>query len=384
MRAVMNGKRVRKRGFRSFTFHIGTKKARTAIVTMGLALSVMFILLGTIAVQLLIPNHQNSLAGRVLHSVSSRSLISVFHHEIPLYASADPNMLEQSKNQHANFKSLFVYLITNIDIENPITMLGEQIPALAVTKFEPLSKDFQEPPGEDHLPPRPPDQTEPPATQPEQPVETDGKPVVYIYHTHNRESFLPELRGVTDPDQAYDKEKNITSVGERLLQSLKAKHIYAIQTKNDYWFKGDVANEYDLSRKTVQEVLKKYDSIKMVFDIHRDSLPRDKTTVKINGQDVARVYFIIGGSNKNKEKNEEFALKLHNKLNQMYPGVSKGAHVAIPNPAFDTRYNQDLFSNSVLIEIGGPENTLEEEYRAADILAEVIATVAKDEQIGGK
>jgi stage II sporulation protein P len=378
----MYRKPLKKRRFRSFTFHIGTKKARTAIVMMGLSLSVLFILLGTIAVQLLIPNNQNSLAGRALHSVSSRSLVSVFHHEIPLYASADPAVSGQAKNSHTNLKSLLVYLFTNIDIENPITMLGEQIPALAVTKFEPLSKDFQEPPGDDHLPPQLPDQNKAPVSQPEPPLQTDGKPIVYIYHTHNRESFLPELQGVTDPDLAYDKNKNITLVGERLLQSLKGKNIQAIQTKNDYWFKGDVQNEYDLSRKTVQEVLKKYDSIKMVFDIHRDSLPHDKTTVKINGQDVARVYFIIGGSNKNKEKNEEFALKLHNKLQQMYPGVSKGAHVAIPNPAFDTRYNQDLFPQSVLIEIGGPENTLEEEYRAADLLANVIAEVAKEEAQG--
>lgn len=376
-------KRFIRKGFYSYTFHLGSKVARTVIVSMSIALAGLFVLVGIAAVQLVVPERQNSLAGHFLHSLNSRSLGSILHQELPLYASADPH-LDQAPQRPSQLKSLLVYALTNIDVEHPVTMLGEQIPALAVTQFDPISKDASEPPGEDRLPPQtkqtPPSSPSSPSPPQEEQQQKEDQPLVYIYHTHNRESFLPELGRTDDPEQAYDAKKNITLVGERLQQALQREHIPAIQTKTDYWNKGNVENEYDLSRKTVQGVLKKYNSLKMVFDIHRDSLPRDKTTVQLGGKNVAQVYFIIGGSNPNSKKNEAFALRIHERMQQMYPGVSKGAYIARPNPAFDTRYNQDLFADSVLIEIGGPENTLDEEYRTADLLAKVIASLLREQK----
>ena len=38
-------------------------------------------------------------------------------------------------------------------------------------------------------------------------------------------------------------------------------------------------------------------------------------------------------------------------------------------------YNQDIIGESVLLNIGGVENTLEEEYRTVDVLAEVIREI---------
>ncbi|MFC4767399.1 stage II sporulation protein P [Effusibacillus consociatus] len=78
------------------------------------------------------------------------------------------------------------------------------------------------------------------------------------------------------------------------------------------------------------------------------------------------------------------SLKIDNKLRKMYPGLSRGVHKKIPNPAYDTRYNQDLFPNSIIIEVGGPENTLKETFYTADMLANVIAEVAKDEEKSSK
>ena len=40
-------------------------------------------------------------------------------------------------------------------------------------------------------------------------------------------------------------------------------------------------------------------------------------------------------------------------------------------------YNQDLHGNSLLLNIGGSENNLEETYRTADIFAEVIKDTLK-------
>lgn len=369
--------------FRSMTVNMGARKVRSMVIIVSVTAVVLFLFLSVIAVQLMAATDQNSLATRVLHSVSNQSLNSIMSREIPLYASADLNVAGQPKEPKNKWTSILFYLFTDIDVEHPQTMLGGSIAAMAVSHFEPLNKGFDEPPGPDQLP-QTPDQKDPSPAQPEpqKPIQSDGKPLVYIYHTHNRESFLPDLPGVTEPNKAYDKDKNITLVGDRLLKDLKAKNVETIQTKYDYWkLPEGVTNEYDLSRNTVKEVLEKNGSIKMVFDIHRDSGARDRTTAKIKGQDVAQVFFIIGESNPRWQENSKFANQIHSKLQQMYPGVSKGVHGNIwNNPMYDSRYNQDLFRNSVIIEIGGPENSLEECYRTADLLANVIAEVAKDIQ----
>ena len=45
-----------------------------------------------------------------------------------------------------------------------------------------------------------------------------------------------------------------------------------------------------------------------------------------------------------------------------------------PHPAM-REYNQSLAEDNVLIEVGGVDNTLEESYRTADALAEVISEI---------
>ncbi|HWO95919.1 MAG TPA: stage II sporulation protein P [Bacillus sp. (in: firmicutes)] len=81
----------------------------------------------------------------------------------------------------------------------------------------------------------------------------------------------------------------------------------------------------------------------------------------------------------------EFANETNRKLNQKYPTLSRGvfrkAHGVDPKVKLPTNeyYNQDLFPQSVLIEIGGPENSFEEVNRSTDILAEVIAEIVKEQ-----
>ncbi|WP_245976790.1 stage II sporulation protein P [Oceanobacillus arenosus] len=53
----------------------------------------------------------------------------------------------------------------------------------------------------------------------------------------------------------------------------------------------------------------------------------------------------------------------HEILKNKYPGVSSGIRMTEgPDRGI---YNQDLFPNTLLIQIGGVDNTLEEEYKGA-------------------
>src|SRR5699024_5025790 len=49
---------------------------------------------------------------------------------------------------------------------------------------------------------------------------TEGKQVVFLYNSHNRESFLPHLPEETDTNNAHHKDVNITKVSDRIAERL--------------------------------------------------------------------------------------------------------------------------------------------------------------------
>ncbi|MEB3100719.1 stage II sporulation protein P [Ferviditalea candida] len=215
-------------------------------------------------------------------------------------------------------------------------------------------------------------------------LSTNGRKVIFIYHSHNRESWIPELKArgekIEGINQAYDPKINITLAGKRLAAKLGELGVGAVDSSTDYVSQVAGFNynySYKYSLKTVKEAFAANPDYTYFFDIHRDSQERDLTTVNIGGKAYAQVYFIIGHKNPHWEKNEEFASKIHARLEQLYPGVSRGIYGKGPKSG-NAEYNQSFSPNSVLIEIGGPENTLAETYRTVDILAKVIADIYWD------
>ncbi|PWV98401.1 stage II sporulation protein P [Paenibacillus cellulosilyticus] len=226
--------------------------------------------------------------------------------------------------------------------------------------------DTAAPGGADKTQTPPADDTNPPAKS------TDDK-LVFIYHSHNRESWFPVVGGESnDPTSS---KQNITLVGKRLASKLEelglgasdSDYDYPTKIKNYKW-----ALSYKYSRTIVQEALATNKDLKYIFDIHRDSQKRKYTTTTINGKDYAQVYFIIGQENPNWRQNEKLATNIHKALEAKYPGISRGVWGKTSKEG-NGEYNQSLSNGSVLIEIGGVDNTLEESYRTADALAEIIA-----------
>lgn len=209
---------------------------------------------------------------------------------------------------------------------------------------------------------------------------TIHEPLVYIYHSHNLESFFSESKS-NEPDLAFHESNNISLVGERLRKSLTEKGINSIHDKTDITslLKENnlpFSDSYRISREPLITSLNINRSIKMVFDIHRDSQKRNTTTIMLNGKEYSRVAFIVSRSSANYDQNYKIAELFHNKIEEKYPRLSRG--VFIKNNEFNQNtYNQDLFGSSVLLEIGGYENTLQEEYRTADVLAEIIQDILK-------
>ncbi|MYL46634.1 stage II sporulation protein P [Virgibacillus halodenitrificans] len=287
------------------------------------------------------------------------------------------------------------HIATNIKPDDPRSLLGKELPGFSLfdsrvliagegTNYTNLPIESS-PPLEEVLKEREAvlDEESEEAKEKDDKTKNDGKPttgdkeVVYIYNSHNRESFLPHLPGVTDPDLAHHKEVNITKVSDRLAASLEAEGIGATVDNTDImsilndkgWGYGQ---SYKASRDVVKEAFATNKDIKFAFDLHRDSIQGEATTKKIDGKNYARIMIVIGAEHKDYEKNLALATKLHYKLEDKYPGLSRGVYPK-KGPGVNGIYNQDLSENLLVLEMGGVDNHLEELYRSADALAEVFS-----------
>ncbi|MDI4647981.1 stage II sporulation protein P [Cohnella hashimotonis] len=200
---------------------------------------------------------------------------------------------------------------------------------------------------------------------------------VYIYHTHNRESWK-NVATQTKGSSIDDPKVNITLVGDRLGTALQKRGISAFTAEDDITERLAEKNlsfsqSYTESRKIVQTAMKSNASLGYFFDIHRDGdVPRKQTTVTIGGKTYARVLFVIGMGNADYKANKQFAEALSERLEKKYPGLSRG--VLMKDKAHgDGEYNQSLSPNSMLLEFGGANNTLQEALNTADAFGDIFA-----------
>ena len=206
---------------------------------------------------------------------------------------------------------------------------------------------------------------------------TFGKEVVYIYHTHSRESFLPYLKNTFKPEEAYHSIANITLVGKMLGRAIESNGIGTkvdtsdivelLETKNL-----DYGSSYDLSGEIARAAQNENRDLDYFIDVHRDSLRKENTSIEINGLNYARLLFVVGTGHADYEKNLAFANELQTMLDTQYPGLSKGI-LQKSSSQGNGVYNQDLSPNSIILEIGGVDNTVEELHRSTEAFAEVLS-----------
>ncbi len=195
-------------------------------------------------------------------------------------------------------------------------------------------------------------------------------PKVLVLHSHATENYKPNKSHEQNHEPG-----DVVEVGKVFVQALLEKNIVAVhdQTIHD---RPRYSDAFINSSGMIEGALTENPQIQMVLDLHRDGLqdkPAGYTTIKVNGQDVAKILFIVGDKDNNLvEENIAFAKRISDALDVKYPGVSRGVRV------FKSDYSQDLHPNSVMVVIGDWEdNTLEQASASALLLAEVIAPLIK-------
>lgn len=206
---------------------------------------------------------------------------------------------------------------------------------------------------------------------------TFGKEVVYIYHSHSRESFLPYLKSTYEPEEAYHSKANITLIGKMLGKELENKGIGTSVDTSDIVEllkinNLDYSSSYEVSRGIVKNAQDDNKDLEYFIDVHRDSLRKENTTIDINGVNYARLLFVVGNGHVNFDKNLTFAKELQAMLDTLYPGLSKGI-LQKSSLQGNGIYNQDLSPNSIILEIGGVDNTTEELHRSTEAFAAVLS-----------
>lgn len=206
---------------------------------------------------------------------------------------------------------------------------------------------------------------------------TNGKEVVYIYHSHSREAFLPYLKNTEKPEEAYHSKANITLVGKMLGEALERRGIGTRVDASDIGKELDArglnyGSSYPVSREHVQAAQKENSGLKIFLDLHRDSLRKNSTTANIQGKDFAQLLFVVGTGHAEYKKNLTFTAGLHQKVEGKFPGLSKGI-LEKDSSQGNGIYNQDLASQSVIVEIGGVDNTAEEINRTIEAFADMLS-----------
>ncbi|MDD4601791.1 hypothetical protein SDC9_08982 [bioreactor metagenome] len=249
-----------------------------------------------------------------------------------------------------------VMLFTGIDIKDIRTVFHSEIPMIAILKTGSPTVSAMT------LPNFP--KFDPASIMP------SGKPLVGVYHTHTAESFIP-TSGVTHRPGGQRGE--IVGVGEKLVKRLQGHGVSAVQYQDIHDYPSFM-KAYGASEATVTKMLAENPSLQMVFDIHRDADKKENSTVIVNGVPAARLTIVVATGQQDLaqphwQENHAFAKLIDAKLNEHYPGLSRGIYLV------DWRYNQHLHPRALLIEVGCQENTKEEADYSIEMLGDIIAEI---------
>lgn len=214
---------------------------------------------------------------------------------------------------------------------------------------------------------------------------TGAEPTVLILHTHATESYTRDGESYEESSafRTLDNGYNMVSVGDRVARILEENGIRVIHDRelHDY---PSYNGSYTHARAAIQETLTQYPTIQLVLDLHRDASGDLNNQIHplatVNGEKSAQLMLVMGsnasgGNHPNWETNLALALKLQVQLEKLAPGITR------PVSLRSQRFNEDLTTGSLLIEVGAAGNTHQEALRAAEELAQAIVALKNGAKI---
>lgn len=207
---------------------------------------------------------------------------------------------------------------------------------------------------------------------------TNSKPKVYIFNTHQTEGYNSNFL------EAFNINNTVYLASHILDEYLSDLGVATIVEENSII---DVLNtngwkygySYKASRILLENAYKKNPSLDFFIDLHRDAASYDRTVTEIDGKKYAKILFVVGLEHDNYEPNLQLAKTLNERIKKIAPTLSRGV-LEKKGPGVNGKYNQDFNKNTILIEVGGQYNYIEEVNNTLKIIAEVIYEYLEDEK----
>lgn len=213
-------------------------------------------------------------------------------------------------------------------------------------------------------------------------IEKNSEPQVLILHTHATESYLLHNENYyteNDKSRTNDNAYNMVALGKIICDKLNNAGIVTVHdtTQHD---NPSYNESYTRAASTIKDYLKKYPSIKVVIDLHRDAIAENdtdkvKVTTEINGKKAAQIMLVAGSQSgvvttfSNWRENLKLNAKLQQTLETMYPSLARSIRLV------SKHYNLNLTSGSLLIEIGTDGNTFEEAKYSSELLSNALISL---------
>ena len=198
----------------------------------------------------------------------------------------------------------------------------------------------------------------------------DGEPQVLIYHTHATESYLPATAGNY---HTTEEENTVREAGSVMAETLEAEGIAVIHDKTIHDNPSYNAS-YERSYETVTAILQENPSIACIIDLHRDAIAGtgEGPTQTVNGETCAYYSYVLGSTAPTYTSNKAFLGRLNAVAESSYEGFTANV---LERPYY---YNQELCSQSILLELGNNRNHIDDVKRSAKVFGHMLADVLNE------
>lgn len=200
---------------------------------------------------------------------------------------------------------------------------------------------------------------------------------VLIIHTHTSEAYTPtedDSYMRTDSYRTEDTRYNVVRVGDELAACLESYGISVLHDRESYDYPS-YTGSYSRSGEAIERHLAEHPEIAVVLDVHRDAIGSAdtvyKTVAELNGQPCSQIMLLAGtGENglyhPNYMENLKLALYMQKAVVDSFPTLAR------PIAMKKERYNQQLTTGSLILEVGSSGNSLDEALRAVRLFADAV------------
>ncbi len=206
-------------------------------------------------------------------------------------------------------------------------------------------------------------------------------PEVLVVHTHTTEAFMTRDDGFYNPEtyagRSTDMSKNVYTLGEVFCAELEKNGIKTVHDDaiNDH---PNFSGSYTKTAKVIEYYLKKYPSIRVVIDLHRDSLTIENgSKYRPVAENGAAQVMIVAGCYKGGLDHPDYKENLRFAMLWQRQMQGNNKTLARPLSFVKYRYNQHLTTGSLILEVGADANLLPEAKLAAKESATALAEVLK-------